>query len=184
MPASAVLFMDLQQDFLNTGSGRMPVDLDGAASVISTANAILRKELIAQALPILVVNQFPVSDRIGNFFRKGAAVAGSPGANLDPRIQNAAQAKTFTKASASAFTNPELDRYLKAEGVSELFVLGVFAEGCVRSTVVDARRLGYDVHVIADAVATNALWKKRVALWAMKRAGASITASADVNASR
>jgi nicotinamidase-related amidase len=56
-------------------------------------------------------------------------------------------------------------------------VLGVFAEGCVRSTVVEAVKRGYTVHVIANAVASNAAWKKRFALWAMKRAGADIMSS-------
>ena|ERR1039457_1605508 len=101
----------------------------------------------------------------------------SPGANLDSRIRNTGQTKTIVKASPSAFRNPELDRYLQAEGITVLYIMGVFAEGCVRSTVLDAIRRGYSVQVIADAVATNATWKKRFALWAMKRAGASIMPS-------
>lgn len=155
----------------------MPVDAKGAAGVISTANAILNKEVLTQAIPVLILNQFPITDRIGNFFRKGAAVAGSSGANLDSRIRNAGQAMTIVKASASAFKNPELDRYLQAEGIGELYIMGVFAEGCVRSTALDALRRGYSVHVLADAVASNASWKKRLALWGMKRAGADIVPS-------
>lgn len=177
MTRSAVLLMDLQHDFLGADGSRMPVESEGAAAVIGAANAILSKEVLAQALPILVVNQFPVTDRIANFFRKGAAVVGTRGANVDTRIRNAGQAKVIAKASPSAFTNPELDRYLQAEGISELYVMGVFAEACVRSTVLDARRRGYGVHVIADAVASNAPWKKRFALWTMKRAGANIMPS-------
>jgi nicotinamidase/pyrazinamidase len=174
---SAVLLMDLQHDFLGAEGSRMPVDTEGAADVIGTANAILRKDVLAQAIPVLIVNQFPVADRIANFLRKGAAVAGSPGANLDFRIQNIGRARIIAKANPSAFRNPELERYLQAEGIKRLFVMGVFAEGCVRSTVLDARRRGYEVHVIANAVATNASWKKRFALWAMKRAGADIMPS-------
>ena len=177
MTRSAVLLMDLQHDFLGAEGSRMPVESESVAAVIGAANAILGKEVLVQALPILVVNQFPVTDRIANFFRKGAAVAGTPGADLDTRIRNAGSAKVIVKTSPSAFTSPELDRYLQAEGIHELYVMGVFAEGCVRSTVLDARHRGYGVHVIADAVATNASWKKRFALWAMKRAGADIMPS-------
>ena len=177
MTRSAILLMDLQHDFLGADGSRMPVDADGAAIIIGTANAILKREVLAQVIPILIVNHFPISARIANIFRKGAAVAGSPGANLDSRIQNVGQTKIIVKESPSAFRNPELDRYLQAEGISDLYVMGVFAEGCVRSTVLDAIRRGYSVQVIADAVATNASWKKRFALWAMKRAGASIMPS-------
>lgn len=177
MTRSAVLLMDLQHDFLGAKGSRMPVDAEGAAEIIDTANAILSKEVLPQAIPILIVNQFPISERLANLFRNGAAIAGSPGANLDSRIRNTAQTKIIVKANPSAFRNPEMDRYLQAEGISDLYVMGVFAEGCVRSTVQDAIRRGYNVHVIADSVASNASWKKRLALWAMKRAGASIMPS-------
>ena len=63
---------------------------------------------------------------------------------------------------------------LRAHGVQDVYVLGVFAEGCVRSTVVDVVKRGYTVHAIADAVASNAAWKKAFALWAMDRAEAEI----------
>lgn len=177
MARSAVLLMDLQRDFLGAVGSRMPVQSEGAIAVISAANAVLNHEVLPQALPILVLNQFPATDRIANFFRKGAAIAGTPGASLDPRILTHGSVKVVTKASASAFSNPDLDRFLQAEQVTDLYVMGVFAEGCVRSTVLDARRRGYGVHVIASAVASNASWKKQFALWAMRRAGADIMQS-------
>lgn len=174
---TAVLLMDLQTDFLGGEGARMPVDAAGAAEVIKTANAILAGEVLPSSLPIIIVNQFPCSDSIGNFFRRHAAVIGTPGAELDGRIEGAADIKTFAKSKPSAFSNPELEVFLKADNVTELYVMGVFAEGCVRSTVVDARKLGYNVVVPIDAVATNASWKKRFGLWAMKRAGATLVPS-------
>jgi nicotinamidase-related amidase len=177
MSKSAVLLIDLQRDFLDSGGGRMPVDERGAEAVLQAANAVLSKKVLVGALPILVLNQFPPTARIGNFFRKGAAVAGSVGAELHPRLEPSGSVKLIAKSSPSAFSNPELQQYLRGQGVEALYVLGVFAEACVRSTVNEAIRLGYTVHVIADAVATNAAWKKRLALWAMKRAGANLVPS-------
>jgi nicotinamidase-related amidase len=177
MPESAVLLMDLQCDFLDLVSGRMPVDKGGAQAVLRVANDVLAKRSLADALPILVLNQFPASARIANFFRKGAAIAGSAGAELDGRIERSGSEKVITKACPSAFSNPELEPFLRAHGVKRLYVLGVFAEGCVRSTAVDAVKRGYAVHVIADAVASNTAWKKVFALWAMARAGAEILPS-------
>ena len=153
---------------------RASVDAAAAEVVIRAANDILAGKVLADALRILVVTQFPAADRIGNFFRKGAAVAGSPGAQLDARIVGADTAQWIVKARASAFANTELDATLRSHNISELYVLGVFAEGCVGATVVDATRRGYQVHVIADAVASRAAWKRRFALWAMKRAGAHV----------
>ena len=174
MPESAILLMDLQRDFLDRAAGRMPVDESGAQAVLRVANDVLAKRTLAGALPILVINQFPASAAITNFFRKGAAIAGSPGAELDARLERSGSEKVFPKASPSAFSNPELEPFLRANGVKNIYVLGVFAEGCVRATAVEAVKRGYSVHVIADAVASNAAWKKAFALWAMARAGAEI----------
>jgi nicotinamidase-related amidase len=177
MPESAVLLMDLQRDFLDGGAGRMPVDVQGAQAVLRVANDVLAKRSLADALTILVLNQFPASARIANFFRKGAAISGSAGAELDRRLERSGSEKLITKSSSSAFSNPELEPLLRAHHVKDLYVLGVFAEGCVRATAVDAVKHGYRVHVIANAVASNASWKKAFALWAMARAGAEILPS-------
>ena len=82
----AVLLLDLQRDFLGAAGARLPVDAPGAAAVLRTANAILAKRVLASALPVLIVTQFPASARLANFFRKGAAIVGTPGADLDPRL--------------------------------------------------------------------------------------------------
>jgi len=177
MVKAAVLLMDLQRDFLNRDEGRMPVDGPGAEAVLRVANEVLSEKILDETLPILVLNQFPATARFANFFRNGAAVAGSAGAELDSRLQSSGSEKVITKASPNAFSNPELELYLRTHDVQELYVLGVFAEGCVRSTVIEAIKLGYTVYVIAGGVATNAAWKKRLALWAMKRAGAKILPS-------
>jgi nicotinamidase-related amidase len=166
--------LDLQWDFLGAAGARLPVDASGSAAVLRTANAILAKRVLAAAIPVLIITEFPAAARLANFVRKGAAIVGTPGADLDPRVGPTDQIPVFRKARSSAFTNPDLERYLQAQGVQELYVLGVFAEGCVRATVRDARRRGYPVTVIVDAIATNARWKLHVALWAMRRAGATL----------
>ena len=173
MTHSAVLLMDLQADFL-ARDGRLPVDQAEVGRIIATANAVLGGLLLPDALPVLVLNQFPASDRVANFFRHDAAVAGSAGAQLDSRIQARADIATITKASSSAFTNPQLVKLLRAHGVQQLTIFGVFAEGCVRATALDAIRHGYQVTVPDDAIGSNANVKRRFASWAMRRAGVNL----------
>lgn len=179
MPASAVLLMDLQRDFLDP-QGRMPVAPRAAVAVIAVANEILARKRLPEAWPLLVRNEFPASDRIGNFFRHRAALAGSPGAAIDPRLQVEARTESIAKSRPSAFTNAPLEPLLRSRGVRELYLLGVFAEGCVRATARDALARGFRVHVIEDAVASDAGWKRRFGLWAMKRAGATMVSSRDL----
>lgn len=174
MPDTAVLMIDLQRDFLEHEGGRMPVDSRGAAAVINAANQVLAKRRLPGALPILVLNEFPRSDRFGNFFRHDAAVAGSPGAALDSRIRMSGSEAVVRKCRPSAFSNDALESMLRERGVRTLYVLGVFAEGCVRATACDAVVRGYQVFVIEDAVASNSNFKKRFGLWAMRRARATM----------
>jgi nicotinamidase-related amidase len=163
--------MDLQCDFLDRSGGRMPVDEQGAQTVIQVANEVLSRRILADALPVLVKNQFPATVRIANFFRHGAAVRGTAGAELDPRLVRSGSELVITKSTPSSFSNPKLERDIHAHGVQDLYVLGVFAEGCVRSKAVEAVKRGHAVHVIANAVA------KAFALWAIARAGAGILPS-------
>ena len=156
MPDTAVLLMDLQRDSLDCEAGSMPVDQWGARAARRLANAVLSKWVLAGALPILVKNQFLASAWFANFLRRGAAIGGTAGAELDSRLERSGSEIIITKARPSAFSNPELQRYLHAHGVDTLYVLGVYAEGCVRASVVKAIKLGYSVIVIADAVASNA----------------------------
>ena len=175
MPScAAVLLLDLQVDFLDNVHGRMPVSPDGALRVVAAANEVLEGRVLAGALPVLVVNKFPVAARVANYFRHGAAVAGSPGAELDPRIRAASGIRVFPKDRADAFTNLALEPYLREEGFEKLWILGVFAEGCIRATALSARRRGFEVEVPQAEIATNSSWKVAFALWALRRGGVTI----------
>ena len=174
MNRTAILLLDLQVDFLDMQHGKMPVDPAGASRVIAAANAVLRGEVLAGALPVLIVNAFPPSATLANFFRRGAAIAGSAGAAIDPRIEVRPDVRCFAKQRSSAFTHPDLEPWLRAEGVTTLWMLGVFSEGCVRATALDARRLGFEVVVPTAAIATDASWKAAFATWSLRRAGVTL----------
>lgn len=123
---------------------------------------------------MLVTSHFPASDRIGNLLRHSAALANSPGAQLDPRVVVPTKAFEFHKATADAFSNRAFVDWLREAQVEELVILGVFAEGCVRATVASALRRGFTVHVLVPGVASDASWKTRWALWLMGRRGARL----------
>jgi nicotinamidase-related amidase len=170
---SAVLLIDLQRDFLEK-DGRMPVESRGALAVIKAANAVLSGKILPESLPVLIVNQFSPSARMANFFRRKAAIVGSSGAAIDTRVRFYDTVPVFSKATASAFSNPALEDYLHQQEVKKIYAVGVFAEGCVRATMIDAMRRGFVVRVLEDAIASNAAWKKRFALYSMKHAGAEL----------
>jgi ureidoacrylate peracid hydrolase len=55
---------------------------------------------------------------------------------------------------SSGFANTDLDLQLKKHGVHNLIVIGLRANTCIDSTVRYAAKLGYDVTLVKDAIAS------------------------------
>jgi nicotinamidase/pyrazinamidase len=89
-------------------------------------------------------------------------VQGTRGAELHDGLDRARITEVFQKG-----TDPEIDSYsgfydnghrrstgmgewLKQRGVTELYVLGLATDYCVKFTTLDARQLGFDVSLVAD----------------------------------
>jgi len=178
MQNNGLLLIDLQRDFLQP-SGRMPVGTRQAENVIKCVLRLMSSDQAYDAQPIFILNQFSANDRLSNFFRRYSAIAGSSGAEIDPRIVYQGF-PCFTKATSDAFSNPELDIFLKGRGITHLIIVGVYAEGCVLSTVRGAINRGYKVTIASDGVESSKEWKKRLAFWFIRRRGASIINSGDI----
>lgn len=173
----ALLLIDLQVDFLDP-AGRLPVGTADAERVIAVANRTAAL-FAAQGWPIIVIhNQFRKDDVIGNFFRKSAALEGSAGAEIDPRVI-VPIASYFSKAASSAFTNPELAAYLQAAAIDRVVICGVYAEGCVRATALAARQAGLATVVLADGVASNRQAKYKWALSQLRKRGIEVLSTPD-----
>lgn len=171
MSRTAVLLMDLQVDFLDSTAGRMPVGDAGAAQVLGAARAVLSGRACAGALVVAIANAFRRSQVIGNLFRRSAALAGTRGAEIDPRVGVSPEVPVFRKSAPSAFSNPELHRFLQSKGVTDIVLVGVFAEACVRATALHARSLDYKVTAPLDAIATSSPWKLARATRSMRSQG-------------
>lgn len=64
----------------------------------------------------------------------------------------AAGEPVFIKNACSAFSNLDLDKYLKAHGYTMLLVSGVAAWACVRESIAEALSLNYAVAAVTDAI--------------------------------
>jgi nicotinamidase-related amidase len=163
----ALLLVDFQYDFL-ASSGRMPVGEENARRVIDIANsmaALFEK----RGCPIVFIhNQFKASDVIRNFFRRHAAIEGSAGSRPDSRVQ-VRGARFVEKSRRSAFSNPDLAAYLKMAGIDHVILCGVYAEGCVLATALDAQKSGLQVTVLSDGIASDREFKYNWALSRLRR---------------
>ena len=58
----------------------------------------------------------------------------------------------FLKHAADAFTTPELDSFLKTQGVTALEVVGIDGNVCVYKTALGAARAGFEVWYNMDCI--------------------------------
>jgi len=169
---TALLLIDLQIDFLSD-KGRMPVGTANADRVIMTANQMIQFCEERRWPVIVIYNQFKKTDILANFFRNRAALEGSEGGNMDPRIR-VREGLFFSKSKSSAFTNPDLSGCLKEMGIEQVVICGVYAEGCVRATALDALRANLGTTLISDGVASNRKSKLKWALSHMQKRGIQV----------
>ncbi len=171
-PRTALLVLDMQVDFLSD-KGRLPVAQAQVPTLLKIINSLLERVEMLKIEPIYIANAFSRFDVIGNLFRNQAAIAGSAGAKLDPRLTVKGNA-LFLKDKPDAFSNPDLDAYLRDHQVRQLIITGVFADQCVRATVNGALNRGYKVTVLEEAVAAATSNDANEACTMMKTDGATV----------
>jgi nicotinamidase/pyrazinamidase len=86
----------------------------------------------------------------------------------------------------SSFHGGNLAEVLRERGVDRVFVAGLATDYCVKNTVLDARREGFDVTVVADAMRGIDVrpGDSERALEEMRLAGADFTTSGRLLADR
>jgi nicotinamidase/pyrazinamidase len=125
-------------------------------------------------------------------------VQGEPGAELVAELDRERIARVFRKGTdprvdsySGFFDNGHrqatgLAEYLKSNGVMEVHVAGLATDYCVKYTALDARELGFDTCVVADACRGVDLEPGDVerAIGEMRAAGVRILESRDIQGGR
>jgi nicotinamidase/pyrazinamidase len=195
----ALLLIDLQNDFLPGGALAVPE----GDEVIAVANQWIKRSDFTAATAdwhppshgSFAANHPGI--RVGDVFDLDGlpqvawpihCVAGTNGAEFSPdldrdRIDIVVHKGTdpLVDSYSGFFDNgfrgqTELDRSLKYNGVKHLTILGLATDYCVKFTVLDALRLGYDVDVVVQGCrGVNLKPDDVAAAWTeMERAGAKL----------
>ncbi len=110
--------------------------------------------------------------------------AGTPGASFHPSLDVAGIEAVFSKgeyaAAYSGFegatpTGESLVDWLRARNVSEVDVVGIATDHCVRATAMDAATAGFTTRVLLDLTAGVAQPTVDVALEQLSDAGVTLT---------
>ena len=83
---------------------------------------------------------------------------GSKGAELAPELKVVTD-NVFVKTKANALTSEAFVNYIKESGITEFYIVGADATGCVKSTCYNMTKAGYAVHVLSDCVTSYNLRK-------------------------
>ncbi len=179
---AALILVDVQNDFLPGGALAVP---DGDA-ILAPINACIEAAQKA-GMPVVATRDWHPDDHC-SFTEQGGiwpahCVANTPGAGFAPNLNLPDDALIVSKATSrdrdaySGFDGTDLDEWLKGKAIRALIVAGLATDYCVKATALDARRLGYEVTVLTDAVRGVAEDTTREALDEMARAGCRMTTS-------
>ncbi|NUT96167.1 MAG: isochorismatase family protein [Saccharothrix sp.] len=116
-------------------------------------------------------------------------VAGTPGASFHPELDVTPVEAVFSKgAHAAAYSGFEgvagggegLADWLRARGVSDVDVVGIATDHCVRATALDAAAAGFGTTVLLDLTAGVAAATVETALGQLREAGVTLSGTPHV----
>jgi nicotinamidase/pyrazinamidase len=176
----ALLIVDFQNDFTPGGALAVP----GGDEIAAPLESLLdRFDLV------VATRDWHPPDH-GSFGNPWPVhcVQGTPGAELHPSLDRTQVDVVVDKGQDpegdgySAFESTNLGDLLRERGVDRLYVAGLATDYCVKNSVLDARREGFDVVVLEDAVRGVDVepGDSERALEEMERAGAVLSRSSDV----
>lgn len=176
---NALLLVDVQNDFCEGGSLAVP----GSDGIFPAINQWIQKAEEA-GWPILASRDWHTVDHISFRDRGGPwpahCVQDTHGAEFHPAMKLPDAAIRVSKGTAfdtdaySAFDGTQLDSYLRRHGVHRLFVAGLALDVCVRATVKDALKLGFEVELITSGTRAVAADETSAVLEALKEEGADL----------
>ncbi len=193
-PAAALVVVDVQNDFADPKGSLVVPGADRVIPVINRETAAAREH---GALVVLTQDWHPRSTP--HFTKDGGdwpvhCVAETWGAELHPDLQSPPETPVVRKGSNgedgySGFTMRDtrtgehvptmLAPLLQSAGVTDVVVIGLATDYCVKATALDALRLGYATTVLTDAVAACEIRRGdgEAALEELRNAGANVRSS-------
>lgn len=182
---AALLLIDVQNDFCPGGALPVP---DGDR-VIPVLNAAIAR-FASRGQPVYASRDWHPPDTT-HFREQGGpwpphCVAGTRGADLHPDLRvphgtilistgQGRQDDGYSAFEGRTADGRMLADDLRAKEVGTLYVGGLATDYCVRATVLDARREGFDVVVLSDGIAGIDPATSERAVEEMRAAGATFT---------
>ncbi|MGO1118840.1 cysteine hydrolase family protein [Rhodovibrionaceae bacterium A322] len=140
MPTSALILIDIQNDYFN--GGRWPVAK--MQEVAANAAKLLQQARQSGQMIVHVRHEIPSDE--APFFRPG-----SEGAQIHAAVAPQGEEPVILKHHANAFRDTDLKAQLDAAGITDLVICGAMSQMCIDASTRAAADLGYKVVLVEDA---------------------------------
>ncbi|RJS80719.1 bifunctional nicotinamidase/pyrazinamidase, partial [Candidatus Bathyarchaeota archaeon] len=153
----ALIIVDVQRDFCQGGALAVP----NGDEVVPVLNEYIEKFKSAGAAVIATRDWHPrnhVSFRSRGGPWPEHCVQNTAGAEFHPRLNLPSDVIVVSKGTEpdkeaySGFEGTDLESKLRELGVSKIFVGGLATDYCVKHTVLDGLKRGFEVYLLEDAV--------------------------------
>ena len=183
MTKTALLIIDMQNDFIRKGAPLRVNDGEGIIGNIRSALDLFRSRRLP-VFHILRVQRADGSDveisRRELFQKTPFAVEGTVGARVIDELEPLTGEYIIRKNRMSAFFNTDLDLLLRSLAVERLVITGIQTPNCIRTTAFDAFAYNYQVYLVDDAVAAQDDGIHRANVRDMANIGIDIIRTADL----
>ncbi|UVK47068.1 cysteine hydrolase [Mesorhizobium sp. AR07] len=141
---TALIVVDLQKGLVSSPT------VHPTAEVVKQAST-LADTFRSRGLPVVLVN---VAGAPPGRTEQAPRVTAFPAGWMDivPELRQRPGDHTVTKRTAGAFTNTDLEAYLKSRNVTQVVIVGVSTSMGVEATARHARDLGFNVTLALDAM--------------------------------
>ena len=146
---AALVLVDIQNDFCPGGA----LAVRDGDQVLPVVNRLMPK------FPVVVATQdWHPADHCSFKIWPPHCIQNTPGAELHPALDTNPISYRVRKGNRheadaySGFDGTDLDAWLRQRKVTHLFVVGLATDYCVRATVLDGLKLGYEVSAVTDAM--------------------------------
>jgi nicotinamidase/pyrazinamidase len=163
---TALIVVDVQNDFADPAGG---LSVAGGDAIVPTVNAEIASASAGDAFVVYTQDWHPAST--AHFAKDGGiwpvhCVAGTWGAELHPDLVEIAGGRvrkgvngedgysgfTMRDAQTGETIPTELEELLRARDIERVVVCGLATDYCVKATAIDAATLGFETHLLSDAV--------------------------------
>jgi nicotinamidase/pyrazinamidase len=189
----ALLIVDVQNDFTEGGA----LGVDGGAAVAAGITEYLERHADDYDVVLASRDWHDGENDNGGHFAVGAepdfvvtwprhCVSGTPGADyhpaldtrrIDVHIRKGQGRPAYSMFEGTADDGSPMPEVLARHDVTEVDVVGIATDYCVRASALDAVDYGASVRVLTDLVAGVAATSSAAALQELRDAGVAVTAS-------